>query len=161
MGVSGCGKSTVGRLLAERLGADFVDADDLHPLENTQKMTAGTPLTDEDRAPWLRAVGAVIHDQNEAGHSVVVACSALRIAYRDLLREKAPNVVFAHLAGSPEVLEERLLARRGHFMPASLLASQLSTLEPLASGERGITIDVALSANDAVSQALEFLARRG
>jgi carbohydrate kinase (thermoresistant glucokinase family) len=141
MGVSGCGKSTVGRLLARDLGVPFVDADALHPAANVAKMAGGVPLTVEDRWPWLRLVGAEL-----AGPSggAVVACSALRRAYRDVLRESAPGTVFVHLDGTREQLLDRVQSRPDHFMPASLLDSQLATLEPLGADEDGLTLDLTL-----------------
>jgi len=141
MGVSGSGKSTVGSALASRLGLGFVDADDLHSEHNIAKMAAGIPLTDEDRFGWLHEVGAVLARPRE-GRGLVVACSALRRRYRDIIREASPGTVFVHLSGSPELLHARLGKRTGHFMPEGLLGSQLSTLEPLASRERGITVDI-------------------
>ncbi|WP_372594204.1 gluconokinase [Actinotalea sp.] len=139
MGASGCGKSTVGRALAERLGVPFADADDLHPAANVAKMAAGIPLDDEDRAPWLRDVGRWLGAQPAGG---VIACSALRRSYRDLLRSEVPHTVFLHLDGDRAVLEERVAARPGHFMPATLVASQLATLEPLEADEAGTALDV-------------------
>jgi gluconokinase len=139
MGVSGCGKSTIGRLLAERLDADFVDADDLHSPEAIGKMAGGVPLTDEDRYPWLGRVGARLAGGVEPGRRVVIACSALRRAYRDRLREAADRrVFFAHLSADHGLLTERLEGRAGHFMPSSLLSSQLETLEPLDHDECGV-----------------------
>ena len=138
MGVSGSGKSTVGALLAERLGMPFVDADDLHPAANRARMAAGIALDDADRRPWLDAVGARL-----AGSvPPVVACSALRRAYRDRLRTAAPDVVFVHLAGDPAVIAGRIAQRRHPFMPASLLDSQLAALEPLEPDERGFAVGV-------------------
>lgn len=139
MGVSGSGKSTVGWLLARRLDVAFVDADGLHPPANVAKMTAGEPLTDADRLPWLRAVAAELA---AAPAGAVVACSALRRRYRDVLRDGAPGVTFVHLDGSRDVLAARLAARLDHFMPASLLDSQLATLEPLDADEAGVVLDV-------------------
>lgn len=140
MGVSGSGKSTVGRLVADALGAGFVDGDDLHPAANVAKMSQGIPLTDDDREPWLRAVGRTLADAGPAG--MVVACSALKRSYRDLIRSEAPGAFFAELDGDRALLAERMI-RPGHFMPASLLDSQLATLEPLQPGEEGVRLDVA------------------
>lgn len=155
MGVSGSGKSTVGRLLAQRLGAGFVDADELHSPESKAKMAAGIPLTDNDRWPWLRRVGAVLASETGAGRSAVVACSALRVAYRDLLREVAGGPVrFVHLHGSRSLLEQRMAVREGHFMPPALLDSQLATLEPLGPEELGVVVDLALPLERAVEVAV-------
>ncbi|WP_345763993.1 gluconokinase [Diaminobutyricibacter sp. McL0608] len=137
MGVSGSGKSTVGALLAESLGAPFTDGDDLHPPANVAKMAAGIPLDDDDRWPWLAAVGRTLAAAGPDG--LVVACSALKRAYRDAIRAEAPTVRFVELDSSPAVLAARMV-RPGHFMPPSLLASQLATLEPLASDEPGVRI---------------------
>ena len=143
MGVSGSGKSTVGRALAERLGAAFIDADDLHPSANQAKMASGTPLTDEDRWPWLAEVGRAIHPDATNSRWIVVACSALKRVYRDvILREAGGSTVFAHLVGEPELLRERMASRSEHFMPPSLLRSQLETLEPLAASEPGAAFDI-------------------
>lgn len=138
MGVSGAGKSTVGSALAARLGAAFIDADSLHPPANVQKMASGTPLTDEDRWPWLKLVGAAL--SGESPNGVVVACSALRRAYRDAIRTAAPSTTFVLLHVATPVLQDRLPLRPGHFMPASLLTSQLETLEPLEADEAGLTV---------------------
>ncbi len=140
MGVSGTGKSTVARLLAERLNWDFEEGDDLHPDPNIAKMKAGIPLTDEDRAPWLGNVAAWIRAHERAGRPGVVPCSALKRAYRDRLRGE--HVVFVHLVGSPELIAERMSARAGHFMPPSLLTSQLDTLEPPGADEQVLTVDI-------------------
>lgn len=144
MGVSGSGKSTVGLVLAERLGARFIDADDLHPQANRDKMAGGTPLTDDDRRPWLNAVGEAIGDARTAcGGGVVVACSALRRSYRDALRESSAGPVwFAHLRGEAALLAERLGTRSDHFMPAALLSSQLQTLEELEADEAGAAFSI-------------------
>jgi gluconokinase len=139
MGVSGSGKSTVGAALAQRLGVPFADADDFHPPSNIAKMTAGHPLNDDDRRPWLESIGVWLAEHVDGG---VMSCSALKHAYRDQLRERCPSVEFLHLAGTPEVIGRRQASRPGHFMPASLLASQFETLEPLAADEHGVAIDV-------------------
>jgi carbohydrate kinase (thermoresistant glucokinase family) len=155
MGVSGCGKSTVGELLATRLQSDFLDADDLHPAANKAKMAGGTPLTDEDRWPWLAVVGAAMKAETDAGRSIVMACSALRHVYRDALRAAAAGpVFFVHLHGTRELLESRLGARHGHFMPSSLLDSQLATLEPLGADERGVVLDIADNPESLVADAV-------
>jgi gluconokinase len=145
MGVSGSGKSTIAAAVAARAGALFLDADDFHPASNTAKMAAGVPLTDEDRWPWLIAVGDEIARRTAAGRTVVMACSALKRSYRAVLRERGGDVCFALLDGSPELLAERIGGRAGHFMPATLLSSQLVALERLQPDERGFAVDVAQS----------------
>lgn len=139
MGVSGSGKSVVGAALAQRLRVPFEDADDLHPPTNIAKMSAGHALTDEDRFPWLEAIGRWLAAHRDGG---VMACSALKRRYRDQLRRHCPDVEYLHLSGSAEVIGRRQASRPGHFMPASLLASQFATLEPLESDEAGVAIDV-------------------
>jgi gluconokinase len=139
MGVSGSGKSTVGAALAQRLRVPFADADDFHPPANIAKMTSGQPLNDDDRYPWLEAIGDWLADHCDGG---VMSCSALKRKYRDQLRRHCPDTEFVHLSGSPEVVGRRQASRPGHFMPSSLLASQFETLQPLEPDERGITIDV-------------------
>ncbi len=138
MGVAGSGKTTVGRGLADALGVPFVDGDDLHPPANIAKMARGAPLDDDDRRPWLEAVGAWLAER-PAG---VVACSALKRSYRDLLRTAAPGAVFLHLSADRDAIVERVADRPGHFMPASLVDSQFADLEPLGGDEAGATIDV-------------------
>jgi gluconokinase len=140
MGVSGSGKSTVGAALAQRLRVPFADADDFHPPANIAKMTAGEPLDDDDRYPWLEAIGEWLAQRCE--HGGVMSCSALKRKYRDQLRRHCADAEFLHLAGTLEVISKRQASRPGHFMPASLLESQFQTLEPLESDEGGITIDV-------------------
>lgn len=156
MGVSGSGKSTIGRAVADALGAPFVDGDDLHPAVNVAKMSAGIPLTDADREPWLRTVGRTLAAGGEAG--MVAACSALKRSYRDLIRSEAPGTVFAELDGAPELLAERMV-RPGHFMPASLLDSQFATLEPLTADEAGFVVDVDQSVDAIVDQVVAELGR--
>ncbi|WP_144882491.1 gluconokinase [Microbacterium paraoxydans] len=140
MGPSGSGKSTVGAALAEDLGARFVDGDDLHPLTNVEKMAAGIALDDEDRMPWLRVVGRTL----AAEAHIVVACSALRRRYRDAIRAEAPDAVFVELGVPRETLARRVGGRSDHFMPASLLDSQLDAWEPLTDDESGLRVDAAL-----------------
>ena len=142
MGVAGSGKTTVARILAERLGWPYAEADEFHPPENIAKMSAGEPLTDEDRWPWLRAIRDWMTARTRAGESAVVTCSALKVVYRDLLREAEGRVRFVHLAAPAPLLEDRMEHRAGHFMPTSLLTSQLATLEPLTDAEDGVTISV-------------------
>lgn len=137
MGPSGSGKSTVGAELARTLGARFIDGDDLHPDANVRKMAAGIALDDDDRRPWLRLVGETLKGEGR----IVVACSALRRTYRDLIRDEAPDAFFAELTIARAVLEERMRLRTDHFMPAALLDSQLEALESLEADEGGIRID--------------------
>ncbi len=157
MGVSGSGKSTVAVLLAQRLGRPMAEGDDFHPPANVAAMAAGRPLTDADRAPWLAAIRDWITARDGAGEPTVVACSALRRAYRDRLREGPGRVRFVQLDVPEPVLERRLEARRGHFMPVSLLGSQLDTLEPLEPDEDGVVVRVADSPDVTVASVLEAL----
>jgi beta-N-acetylhexosaminidase len=159
MGVSGCGKTTIGDLLARELGAPFLDGDSLHPVENVTRMASGTPLTDEDRWPWLAVVGRELAAAGPDG--LVLACSALRRSYRDAIREQAPDTVFLHLHGSKEVLTARTEGRTGHFMPPALLDSQLATLEPLQADEAGVVVDIAAPVVAVVEQAMAGLERLG
>ena len=140
MGVSGSGKSTVGHLLAERLGCDFAEGDDFHPPANVVKMAGGTPLDHDDRWPWLESIAAWIDVHVDDGRDGVVTCSSLKKSYRDVLRRDA--VTFVYLRGSHALLAERMAGRTGHFMPASLLDSQLATLEEPSADGRAITIDI-------------------
>lgn len=141
MGVSGAGKSTIAEALASRLGVPYLDADDLHPPANIASMAAGVPLRDVDRWPWLDQVGAWLAGRRGSGG--VVACSALRRVYRDRLRDAVPELWALHLDAGPALLRARLAARTDHFLPASLLDSQLATLEPLDADERGVVLDAA------------------
>jgi len=149
MGVSGSGKSTVGAALSQRLRVPFADADDFHPEANIAKMSRGEPLDDGDRWPWLEEIGRWLADHPDGG---VMSCSALKRKYRDHLRHHAPRTTFVLLEGSREVIERRQAVRPGHFMPASLLTSQLATLEPLEPDEDGIVLGVDQSV-DAIVQA--------
>jgi carbohydrate kinase (thermoresistant glucokinase family) len=157
MGVSGCGKTTVGKGLAAALGWPFDEGDRYHPPANVAKMSAHEPLTDEDRWPWLRRLAELIAEHERAGQSSVLACSSLKRAYRDLLRTGAPRVRFLHLAGDKAVLAERLASRKGHFFPADLLDSQYAALEQLAPDEDGVVVDVALTPDEQVRLGLERL----
>ena len=154
MGVSGSGKSTVGAALARRLGVPFADADAFHPQANIAKMAAGTPLTDDDRYPWLEAVGQWLADHEDGG---VMSCSALKRAYRDRLRSHCPSIEFLHLTGSPELIGRRQAGRPGHFMPSALVKSQFDTLEPLAPDEHGIAVDVESSVDRIVERFVSYL----
>ncbi|WP_261610624.1 gluconokinase, GntK/IdnK-type [Paenarthrobacter aurescens] len=154
MGVAGCGKSTIGAALAERLGAEFLDGDSLHPQSNIDKMASGTPLNDDDRAPWLAEIGRRFPASDSA---LVIACSALKRSYRDIIRSADPSVVFVHLHGTRELLNARMNARPGHFMPASLLDSQLATLEPLEDNEAGVVVNIAQSVEDIVNEVTSAL----
>jgi gluconokinase len=152
MGVSGCGKSSIGAMFASAIGGKFIDGDDLHPAANRAKMASGHPLTDEDRAPWLVKVG-----QSLCGGTgtIIIGCSALKRHYRDLIRAEAGQpVMFLHLAGSRKVLAKRMVARTGHFMPPSLLDSQLAALEPPTADEHAVTADIDQTPQAIVSELL-------
>jgi gluconokinase len=156
MGVSGSGKSTVGAALADRLDIPFADADAFHPAANIAKMSAGTPLDDDDRYPWLAAVGQWLAD-HERG---VVSCSALKRRYRDQLRSHRATIEFLHVTGSPELIDRRQAERAGHFMPPSLMESQFNALEPLDADEHGLAIDVGQSVDTIVETMVRYLAAR-
>lgn len=159
MGVSGSGKSTIASMLARRLGWEYEDGDWFHPQANVDKMAAGTPLADEDRWPWLAAIAAWIDELHAAGGHGVVACSALKRAYRDALVRGRPDIVrIVYLEGSKELIGARMALRENHFMPAALLDSQFRTLEPPAPDEQAITVSVAprpKAVAEAVHDALE------
>ncbi|MBL8327400.1 MAG: gluconokinase [Rubrivivax sp.] len=157
MGVSGCGKSTLGRGLAQALGVRYVEGDELHPPRNIERMAAGIPLTDEDRQDWLQAVGAQLSTASAAGEGLVVTCSALRRSYRDGLRAAAPGLRLVYLRGDEALLAQRLTQRQGHYMPASLLQSQLQTLEPPAADEQPIELDIAAPSAELLAVALRAL----
>lgn len=158
MGVSASGKTTVGQRLAAELGWPYGEADDFHPRENVAKMEAGQALTDADRAPWLEAIAAWTGEHGAAGQSTVVTCSALKRAYRDVLRGGGRTYVI-HLHADEDVLLDRISRRSGHFMPASLLRSQIDTLEPLQPDEPGIVIDVARPPADVLRATLDAVRR--
>ncbi|WP_028815707.1 gluconokinase [Streptomyces flavidovirens] len=157
MGVAGTGKTTIGPLLAGRLGVPYAEGDDFHPPANIAKMSAGTPLDDADRWPWLDAIGAWAHSR--AGLGGVVSSSALKRVYRDRLRAAAPDAVFLHLTGDRELIEERMRERRGHFMPTALLDSQYAALQPLQEDEAGVSVDVSGSPEDITERAVAALRR--
>jgi gluconokinase len=141
MGVAGVGKTTVAVQLARRLGYEFAEGDDFHPPENVEKMSAGVPLDDADRMPWLRALADWMRAKHEQGISTIMTCSALRRGYRDVLREGAPGTYFVHLVGDQALLLDRM-AKREHFMPPALLQSQFDALEPLGPDEEGVVVEV-------------------
>lgn len=157
MGVSGSGKTTIGTLVALEAGVPFVDGDSLHPIENVRKMASGTPLDDEDRWPWLDVVGGRLRDAGDAGTGLVLACSALKRRYRDRILRRAPDAVFLHLTGALDVLGARLEGRTEHFMPTSLLQSQLDALEPLDDDERGHQVSVDQPVEEVVAEAVAAL----
>lgn len=158
MGVSGCGKSTIGGALAQALGWPFVEGDALHPADNVARMAAGVPLTDADRAGWLAALGARLARARQEGRPVVMSCSALKRSYRDRLRADDDHLQFLHLQGDAALLAERLAQRSGHYMPASLLPSQLSTLEPPQADEDALVLDITRPPESIVQAALQRFA---
>ena len=157
MGVSGCGKTTVGRLLASALGVHYVEGDELHSPQNIERMGAGVALTDADRLGWLQQVAQQLANATAQACGVVVACSALKRGYRDLLRNAAPDLRFVHLSGERDLLERRLASRQGHYMPSALLQSQLDTLEGPADEENAITIDIDAEPARLVAQLVQRL----
>jgi gluconokinase len=157
MGVSGCGKSTVGAQLAAALGLDFLEGDSLHPAHNVARMAAGFALSDADREGWLQTLADRIRQARAAGQGLVLSCSALKYAYRDILRQGAPDIFFLYLHGDAALLAARMSARTGHYMPLSLLASQLATLEAPGVGENAQRFDVASRPEDIVTAVLAQL----
>jgi gluconokinase len=151
MGVSGSGKSVIGAALARALRIDFVEGDEYHSAENVKRMTSGVPLTDEHRAQWLESLAARIVEAKCAGSGLVITCSALKRAYRDVLRARAPELQFVFLRGSGSLLAERIASRRGHFMPPSLLNSQLATLQEPSPDEGAWVCDISASPKDIVA----------
>ena len=157
MGVSGCGKTSIGRRVARALGIEYIEGDELHPPRNVALMAAGTPLTDADRAGWLATIAARLGEAHTAGRGLVVSCSALKRAYRDALRASCPGLRFVHLQGSADLLRQRMSARKGHYMPPSLLDSQLATLEPPGTDEGAISVDIAPSTDQVAAAVLARL----
>jgi gluconokinase len=160
MGVSGSGKSTVATMLARSLGLPYADADQFHPESNKRKMSAGNPLTDADRQPWLHSIGEWVAAREHAGDGGVVTCSALKRRYRDLLRQYSQHAWFLHLAGPENVIADRVAERKGHFMPRELLDSQYADLEPLEADEAGLTVDVRKSPPELVRTAADAVPGR-
>jgi carbohydrate kinase (thermoresistant glucokinase family) len=158
MGVSGSGKSTVAMLLAHTLGWAYQEGDDLHPPENVAKMSGGTPLTDEDRLPWLRSIAAVIDGWRAAGQCGVVTCSALKRAYRDILLTDRTEVRLAYLRGSKDLIHDRMARRHEHFMPVALLDSQFATLEEPAEDEHPIVLPIELPPHELMTMLIRRLA---
>jgi gluconokinase len=151
MGVAGSGKSVIGAAFARTLGVDFVEGDEYHSAENVERMSRGVPLTDDDRAGWLRALASRIREAKDAGTGLVMTCSALKRSYRDVLRTEARELQFVFLKGPRELIAERLAGRRGHFMPSSLLDSQLATLEEPSPDEGAWVCDIHLSPPELIS----------
>ena len=160
MGVSGSGKSSVGVPLAQALGAAFVEGDEYHPSTNIARMAQGIALTDEDRADWLRALADRLGEAKRAGVGLVMTCSALKRAYRDILRSDAPDVRFVYLKGSRELIADRLAERRGHFMPALLLDSQFATLEEPSPDEDALVCDIRHTPEEIVAKVVARVAER-
>lgn len=159
MGVSGSGKTTIARGIADATGFEFAEADAFHSAENIAKMEAGVPLTDADRWPWLTALAEWMASRAATGVSTIITCSALRRTYRDVLRDGPPSVTFVHLDGPAEVIRERMSCREGHFMPPSLLQSQLDTLEPLDPDESGVVLDLRTPRDELVDRVVAWLAQ--
>ena len=161
MGVSGCGKSTVARCLAQALELPFLEGDTLHSAANVARMAGGIALTDADRAGWLQTLAGRIGQARAVGSGLVLSCSALKRAYRDVLRQGAPELCFVHLRGDYELLAARMATRTGHYMPASLLESQLATLEPPDSAENALTLNAASRPEDIVAAVLKHWSTPG
>ena len=159
MGVSGSGKTTLARGLADSLGWTFLEGDDLHPRVNVEKMSRGEALDDEDRRPWLLSLRQWIEDRAAEGGHAVITCSALKRSYRGMLVGDRTDVYFCHVQADPQLIRERVEAREGHYMPSSLLPSQLATLEPLAPDERGFVVSAEDDPDDVLHEALQKLER--
>ena len=160
MGVSGSGKTTVAMLLAAALGWNFVEGDDLHPPANVEKMHGGTPLTDEDRLPWLQKIASVIDDWRAKGQSGVLTCSALKRAYRDIIIGDRPDVRLVYLEGSRELIGRRMAARHEHFMPVALLDSQFATLQAPDEDEHPVTVSVGGRPDEIATAIIQELEQR-
>lgn len=161
MGVSGCGKSTIGALIAQRLGAKFIDGDDLHPRANIEKMRRGEPLNDHDRAPWLERIRDAAFSLENKSEQGIIVCSALKKAYRDQIRDGNQNVTFLFLDGDKALIIERMRARKGHFMKTEMLESQFATLQrPSAEETDVLTISIASDIDSVVEQAITALKQR-
>jgi gluconokinase len=160
MGVSGCGKSTIAKALADRLGWRFEDGDSFHPAANVAKMKAGHPLNDDDRWPWLQAIADEIDRASAAGERIIIACSALKRAYRDVLVHGRDDIIIVYLEGSRELIAERLRQRKGHFMPPGLLDSQFDTLEPPRASEHPLVVSIDATVDAIVDDVVEQLAER-
>ncbi len=156
MGPCGCGKTTVGSALASRLGGIFIEGDAFHPEANRVKMSAGEPLSDTDRWPWLDLIGDELRRQSKSAQSVVLACSALKRIYRDRLRQADPDILFVLLNGTKPLLMSRLEERQDHFMPPALLDSQLNALEVPEEDEKALLVDVARSPEDMIDEILAY-----
>ena len=159
MGVCGSGKSTVGAAIALNLNATFLEGDEFHPPDNVARMAAGIALTDDDRQGWLQTLGAQLGAAQREHRAVVLSCSALKRSYRDVLRSQAGDLALVYLAGTPEMLARRMAGRSGHYMPPTLLASQLATLEPPQADEHALTLDIARAPHALVRDALAWLGR--
>ena len=159
MGVCGSGKSTVGAALARHLDATFLEGDQFHPPDNVARMAAGIALNDSDRQGWLHSLGERLGAAKRNNEAVVLSCSALKRSYRDTLRRQAGDLALVYLAGTPELLAQRMAGRSGHYMPPSLLASQLATLEPPQDDEHALTLDIALAPEALLHQTLAWLSR--
>ena len=157
MGVSGSGKSSVGRAISETLNWTFIEGDDLHPPANRTKMASGQPLQDDDRWPWLDAIAATAQQVTQSGGAAIVACSALKRSYRDRLRRAGCNVKFIHLSGDHDTILKRMQARHDHFMPPGLLASQLTTLQPPSADENALSFDIRAPISEISTAAIEAL----
>ena len=162
MGVTSCGKTSVGEGLAKELNCPFIEGDKLHPASNIAKMTVGTPLTDSDRWPWLEIIGKAMKAECDKGHGVIASCSSLKKAYRQKLAEAAGMPIgFIFLYGSRELLAARMADRKGHFMPTSLLDSQLKTLEVPGPDENALHLDVAMSVDELIARSKEYVMSQG